>query len=119
MAKAIAFLGIIVLIIVGCGPDTIFVRPELDTPALHVSNGNRFLEQDKWEDARREFERAKYLDPYCTEAYIGLAIGYGRNGNPEKGFKLLEDARRLAAGDDELRQIQIANEKLRQMSGSP
>jgi thioredoxin-like negative regulator of GroEL len=119
MAKVVALLGIIAFIVIGCGPETIFVRPGLDTPALHLSNGHRFLEQEKWEDARREFERAKHLDPFNTEAFIGLAVAYGRQGDVEKGFELLEDARCVAAKEEDLLQIQKAHEQLRRLKTAP
>lgn len=119
MVKVISFVGIIMFVLTGCGPETIFVRPELDTPQQHVLNGNRFLEQEKWEDARREFERAVYLDPDCIEAFVGLAIAHGKNGDVQKGFDLLETARRRASGEEDLRQIQNAYEKLNRMDPRP
>lgn len=119
MPKAISSWVIIVLAVIGCGPETIFVRPGLDTPAQHVSNGNQLLELKKWDDARREFQRAKDLDPQYTEAFVGLAVAYGGKGDIKDGLKLLDDARKLAAGPEERDKIQKAYERLHSMSREP
>ncbi|MGD9248318.1 MAG: tetratricopeptide repeat protein, partial [Desulfobacteraceae bacterium] len=62
------------LLFIGCGPDTIFVRPGLDTPSQHVANGHQLLEQGKFDAACREFDRAKELDPSYIRAYVGLGV---------------------------------------------
>jgi len=111
------FWGILVWALIGCGPQTIFVRPGLDTPAQHVSNGYLLLEQEKWEDACREFERAKDLDPSYTEAFVGLALAVGSKGDIEDGYKLLDHARRVAASPEEQLRIQNAYERLHRMGG--
>ena len=77
MPKRQWFWWAIVSLMIGCGPDPIFLRPALDTPAQHLANGNALLDQEKWRDAGREFERAGELDPFFTEAYVGLAIALG------------------------------------------
>jgi Tfp pilus assembly protein PilF len=119
MVKVVSLVGIIMFVLTGCGPETIFVRPELDTPQQHVFNGNRFLEQEKLEDARREFERAIYLDPDCIDALVGLAITHGKYGDVPKGFDLLEKARRRASGEEDRGRIQNAYEKLSRMDSRP
>ena len=119
MVKVISLVGIIMFVLTGCGPETIFVRPELDTPQQHVFNGNRFLEQEKWEDALREFDRAIYLDPDCIEALVGLAITHGKYGDVQKGFDLLETARLRASGEEDLGRIQNAYEKLNRIDPRP
>lgn len=81
---------------VGCGPDTIFLRPGLDSPSIHVANGNNLLERGKVDDAYREFQRAKTLDPSYTPAYIGLGIVLGRQGYIDDGLKTLDMASEMA-----------------------
>jgi tetratricopeptide (TPR) repeat protein len=83
----------------GCGPDTIFLRPGLDTPSVHVANGNSLLERGKVDDAFREFQRAKTLDPSYTPAYIGLGIVLGRKGLIDDGLKTLDLASEMADND--------------------
>ncbi len=84
------------IIMVGCGPDTIFVRPGLDTPAQHVSNGRRFLQRGKLDDACREFNRARELDPDYVGAYVGLGVALGRKGDLDAGMEIMKQAERLS-----------------------
>jgi tetratricopeptide (TPR) repeat protein len=94
-----ALLGM--LFVTACGPDTIFVRPGLDTPAQHVANGNNLLERGKLDAAQREFQRASELDSNYVTAYIGLAIVACHQGRAEEGRSLLQKAERLAKSEDE------------------
>lgn len=86
-------------IMFGCGPDTIFLRPGLDTPSVHVANGNNLLERGKVDDAYREFQRAKALDPSYTRAYIGLGIVLGQKGRIDDGLKTMDMASEMADND--------------------
>jgi tetratricopeptide (TPR) repeat protein len=90
---------LLVLVVLGCGPDTIFLRPGLDTPSVHVANGNKLLERGKVDDAYREFQRAKVLDPSYTPAYIGLGIVLGQKGHIDDGLKTLDMASDMADND--------------------
>ena len=87
-------------VFLACGPETIFVRPFLDTPELHMRNGRIFLQQEKWEDARREFRRAAELDPYLTEAYAGLGVALAGCGDLDQGRQMLSKAEAMADSDD-------------------
>ena len=60
--------------IAGCGPDTIFVRPGLDTPAQHVSNGYQLLDRGKVNDACREFIKGPGPGP---QFYSGRMSDWG------------------------------------------
>ena len=40
-------LTIALTLIVACGPDTIILRPSLDTPEQHVKNGHNLLARGK------------------------------------------------------------------------
>ena len=82
-ALAVLFLALIAM---GCGPDTILVRPGLDTPGQHVANGHKLLQRGKVEDANREFNRARELDPQFFKAYIGLGVVLGLKGDLAAGF---------------------------------
>ena len=96
-------LGILVgiTLFLGCGPDTIWLRPGLDTPSQHVSNGHQLLDRAKVDDAMREFERARELDPAYTPAFVGLAIAMGRSGDVQAGLETLKKAERLAQTPEE------------------
>ncbi len=103
---------------IGCGPDTIFLRPGLDTPSQHVANGNQLLERGKIDDAYREFERAKELDPDCVNAYVGLGMVLGTKGDFDAGMETLSLAEGMADSDLELRAVQNGYDKLIELKQS-
>jgi tetratricopeptide (TPR) repeat protein len=102
----------------GCGPDTIFLRPRLDTPSVHVANGNNLLERGKVDDAHREFQRAKTLDPNYTPAYIGLGIVLGRMGRIDDGLKTLDMASEMADNDKDRTAVEQGYLKLHELRRS-
>ncbi|MBT8342903.1 MAG: hypothetical protein HKP58_03365 [Desulfatitalea sp.] len=118
MIKQILLWPQILWLLVACGPDTIFLRPSLDTAAHHVSNGYALLDQHKLDDARREFERAKELDHRHVAAYVGIGIVYGRQGDVGKAMKVLDHARSMAASKTEKADVARGYEQLRQMKGN-
>lgn len=99
----------------GCGPDTIFLRPGLDTPSQHVSNGYRFLDQRKLHDAWREFDRARELAPEYTEAYVGLGIVYGYQGDIDSGLQTLDKAKAMAINREEHECVDRGFDQLHQL----
>lgn len=75
----------------GCAPK---VRPSeslLDTPEHHVQSGMKFLRLGRHDNAMREFELAKGLDPEFSGAYVGSGLVFGKMGNFKHG---IEDMRR-------------------------
>jgi len=106
---------LLVCALIGCGPNTIFVRPALDTPTQHLSNANMLLDKKKWEDACREFERAKELNPFLTEAYVGHGIALGRKGDFDKAVKMMAQARQTANSDEARAIVAKGDAELRQM----
>jgi tetratricopeptide (TPR) repeat protein len=102
-------LGIMgILLLLACGPDTILVRPGLDTPDHHVSNGNQLLERLKLDAAYQEFQRAIELDPTYTPAHVGLAMVQGRRGDYDGGMKSLKKARKMAQTQEEIHLVKDA-----------
>jgi hypothetical protein len=87
-----AFLVLSMFLVAACGPDTIFLRPALDTPAHHVKNGHSLLTRGKIDAAHAEFIRAKSLDEGYAPAYVGLALIQGHRGDVDGGFQTLEKA---------------------------
>lgn len=114
MRKTLSFV-LLGLIILGCGPDTIFLRPGLDTPSVHVANGNTLLERGKVDDALREFQRAKVLDPNYAPAYIGLGIVLGQQGRIDDGFKSLDLASKLADNEKDRAAVQQGYHRLHEL----
>ncbi len=103
------------VLIAACGPDTIFVRPALDTPAQHVDNGRQLLHRGKVEDACREFKRAKELDPGFVDAYIELGIALGYKGDFEDGFASMDQAMQMAKTPEQKSRVRKGYEKLNEM----
>jgi hypothetical protein len=103
MARYCRLAGLFLSIMVmgACGPDTIFVRPALDTPVQHVKNGHSLLERGKIDAANTEFIRAKRLDVGYAPAYVGIALVQGQRGDLDAGFETLSRARALATTPDE------------------
>lgn len=113
-----SYLALLVLslVLVGaCGPDTIFLRPALDTPAQHVKNGHSLLARGKIDAANAEFVRAKSLDDGYAPAYIGMALVQGHQGNVQGGFEILDRARKIAATPDEEKAVDQGYQQLQGM----
>lgn len=115
MPKRQWFWWAIVSLVIGCGPDPILLRPALDTPAQHLANGKVLLEQEKWRDAVREFERASELDPFYTEAYVGLAIALGRQGDFHTAAQVMDQARQTAMSPEQHDMVAKGEAQLHQM----
>jgi tetratricopeptide (TPR) repeat protein len=106
----------LLLAILGCGPDSIFIRQGLDTPSHHVNNGNQFMNSGKIDAARAEFDRAIELDPDYAPAYVGLGLATGHKGEPEKGLEIMEKARLLARDQEQRQLVEAGFEKLKEMA---
>ncbi len=112
-------LLVLFLVLIGaCGPDTIFLRPALDTPAQHVKNGHSLLARGKIDAAKAEFVHAKRLDDGYAPAYVGLALVQGHRGDIDGGLEILDRARRLAATPDEAKAVAEGVERLQGMQSS-
>jgi hypothetical protein len=98
----LALVILAVTLFCGCGPDTIFLRPALDTPTQHVQNGYNFLSIGKIDAASNEFDRAKSLDDRYSPAYVGIGLVQGHRGDFKNGFESMAHARELAANADEI-----------------
>lgn len=103
------------LLLAGCGPDTIFVRPGLDTPSQHVTNGHQLLERGKIDDAYREFDRARELDPNYVKAYVGLGVTLGKKGDIEAGMENLAIAERMAKSQPEQKAVEEGYARLNRL----
>lgn len=93
--------GVCMLFLYACGPKAMAPKAELDTPEHHVTNGNKLLKAGKTDDAYREFNRAKELNPKFSPAYVGLGLVEGFRDDFIKGLKTMKDARKYARGDEQ------------------
>ena len=108
----------LLLITLGCGPDSIFIRQGLDTPSHHVDNGNQFMNNGKFDTAQVEFNRALELDPNYAPAYVGLGLLAGHRGDPEKGMGFMEKARELALDEEQRNHVEAGFQILREMAAT-
>jgi hypothetical protein len=106
------------LLLSACGPDTIFLRPALDTPAQHAANGNILLKQNKLEAAFREFSRARMLEPNFAPAYVGLGKIWGLRGDIERGRAAMDKAEAVARGENERQAVDEGRHFLDQLAGA-
>jgi len=60
--------------IVSCGSKARVAVNQLDTPGHHTFTGLKLLDQEKYSDAKREFEMATQLDAKYSKAYTGMAL---------------------------------------------
>jgi tetratricopeptide (TPR) repeat protein len=102
-------------LLMACGPDTIWVRPGLDTPSQHVYNGHQLLERGKLDDACREFMRAKELDSQYTQAYVGLGLALAHKGDFQAAMETMDQARSLADTPDEQASVQDGYDQLKKL----
>ena len=63
-----------VLSLISCVPKTRMAVSQLDTPSHHTFTGLKLLDQEKYDDAQREFEMATQLDAKYSKAYTGMAL---------------------------------------------
>lgn len=109
---------VLVLFLTACGPETIFVRPSLDTPERHIANGRALFAQGKTHHALREFNRAHELDPYNLDALIGLAVTTGHCGDVDKGLIILKRAEEVAATEEEKQKVQEGYGEIEKLRGA-
>lgn len=108
-AQVRLILGIMgILLLLACGPDTILVRPGLDTPDHHVNNGNQLLKRLKLEAANQEFQRAVELDPTYAPAHVGIALVQGHRGDYSGGLETLAKAKKMARTEEEIEMVEDA-----------
>ena len=100
------------LTLVSCGPETILLRPSLDTPSQHVDNGYKLMAYGKSDAAIREFKRSMELDAEYSPAYVGLGIVYGLKGDLDQGRTLMEKAKTLARNDEQKKEVEMGFERL-------
>ena len=76
----------------GCAPRARPSESLLDTPEHHVQSGMRLLRSGKYDNAMREFELAKELDPKFSRAYTGSGLVLGNRGDFKRGIEDIKKA---------------------------
>jgi cytochrome c-type biogenesis protein CcmH/NrfG len=65
------------------------VRLDPDLCLPHVALGEIYLDQERFDDAIVQLERARTIDPKEKSAYSHLAVAYRRAGRPEEARRVL------------------------------
>ena len=113
---AFLFLSMVFIGAMGaCGPDTIFLRPGLDTPEQHVKNGHNLLSRGKIDAANSEFLRAKSLDRSYAPAYVGIALVQAHRGDLDAGFETLKQAEALTTTLEEEEAVKLGYRRLQEI----
>ena len=100
----VALIGVwltAIFCIQGCAPKALPPESLLDTPEHHVQSGMKLLRLGRYDDAMREFELAKGLDPEFSGAYVGSGLVFGKTGNFKPGIEDMEKANGLAVTKEE------------------
>jgi len=87
--------------IVSCGSKAVKPVSELDTPEHHFSVGMKFLDQEKYTDAKGEFDRAIALDPKYSKSYAGNGLVMAYQGDFKAANGSMKQAGKFAKTDDE------------------
>jgi Flp pilus assembly protein TadD len=98
--RSVVALMLIVFFGIACGPKTVTPKYLLDTPSRHVATGMKFIDKEKWEAARLEFNRAAELDEAYAPAWVGLALVEAHEGKFEAADVLLNKAQGLYQTED-------------------
>jgi hypothetical protein len=85
----------------GCAPKPRAPESVLDTPEHHVQSGMKLLGLGRYDDAMREFQLAKELDPEYSGAYVGSGLVLGNKGDFKQGLQDMDRAIDLSKTKEE------------------
>lgn len=74
LLSSLCIIGLFSLIISCAPPKTAKPLAEMDTPEHHFYTGMKLLDQEQFEQAQKEFNRAIELSPRFSKAYGGIAL---------------------------------------------
>lgn len=75
------------------------IKTDPDLPEAYTGRANALIRQDKYADAKKDFEKALALDDLNHPAITGLAICLAIEGKLDEGIKLVEDVRSKYTND--------------------
>ena len=109
MNKALSIIMVFtaVLLIIGCGTKARVPVSQLDTPEHHVFTGMKLLDQEKYQDAEREFKLALELNDKYSKAYTGLGLTKAYQRNYLAALEHMDKAWGLAKTDEEKLAVHI------------
>ncbi len=89
------------LFLISCGLKAVEPISEMDTPEHHFFTGMKFLDQEKFTDAKNEFDRAIALDPKFSKAYAGNSLVSAYQQDFKTADEFMSKAWKYAKNDDE------------------
>lgn len=89
------------LFLISCGLKAVEPVSEMDTPEHHFFTGMKFLDQEKFTDAKNEFDRAIALEPKFSKAYAGNSLVSAYQQDFKTADDLMSKAWKYAKNDDE------------------
>jgi tetratricopeptide (TPR) repeat protein len=92
IAALVGVLLTAIFFLQGCAPKVRAPESVLDTPEHHVQSGMKLLGLGRYDDAMREFNLAKELDPKYSGAYVGSGLVFGNMGDFKRGLEDMEKA---------------------------
>ncbi len=92
------------IIIILCAVTAILIMPHESSVSVTemLSTAQKYLIETDYERAIAEFNKVIEIDPMNTEAYLGLAEAYEKNGQHDKAIETLEKGYE-ATGDDRIK----------------
>jgi tetratricopeptide (TPR) repeat protein len=82
-----------------------------NNPRVHRTLGDIYVAQQRFDLAVGPLTHAYLLDPSMADALIGIAVGIGRNGDPQLALKILEKAEKAITNEKKLEDIQTLKEE--------
>lgn len=101
---AFVFAGVLLSVSLwfyGCAQKPRPSESVLDTPEHHVQSGMKLIAMEKYDDAMREFDLAKGLDPKFSPAFVGSGLVLGYKGDFKQGLKDVDKALDLAKTEEQ------------------
>ncbi len=98
---SLLFILILGALMAGCAADVRKPLNQLDTPEHHAATGMKFINQEKYADAQREFELALQLDPKFSRGHAGMGIVKAYLRDYKTAFDSMKSASKYARTDEE------------------
>lgn len=105
-----AILVVFIAVMIGVGA---YNTPE-NRIGRHLDLGNRYLEEQNYEQAIVEFDKAIAIDPMSVEAYLGKAQAYEGMGDINMALQILQEGYDETGDVKFLDAMQVINENIAQ-----
>jgi tetratricopeptide (TPR) repeat protein len=93
--RIVFLLTALAVVTAGCGTKIAPSTSIMDSPEYHYTNGLKYLDNGKLDEALRSFDRAVALAPKSPLGYIGKGLVFGKKGDFKAAFDNMEKAKDL------------------------